>query len=260
MSQFTCIRCSRIVASALALTLMICIAPASFAQKSPESEALGLKTEGIRPSTATPGQNRPAKLTRRFGKLGSAGPIDDATWQFMQGKSWHPNIGCPARDQLSLLKIPFLDFFGQEQLGVMIVAKDVSVEVIQIFAELYRVRFPIASMRLVDEFGGRDLASMAANNTSAFNCRPVTAGSRPSEHSFGIAIDINPIQNPYVRGLRILPAAGQQFGSSKRRLEPKPGLLIEGDPVVTSFAKRGWKWGGSWASVKDYQHFSKSGR
>ena len=167
-------------------------------------------------------QNELPTPPRRVGKLGSATDVDDATWQVMQGKSWHPNIGCPARDKLALLKSPFIDFFDQEQLGEMIVAKGVSVEVLQIFAELYRIRFPIASMRLIDTFAGRDVASMAANNSTAFNCRAITGGSRLSEHSFGTAIDLNPVQNPYVTGLRVMPIAGQQFGTLKARLEPRP--------------------------------------
>lgn len=230
----------------------------SSAQNAPEEL---LPEVAVEEGSATPvPRARETVPRRRIGKIGSAGEIDDATWRAMQGKSWHPGLGCPERSQLALLKIPYIDFFGKDQLGEMVVAKSVSVEVLQIFAELNRNRFPVASMRLIDAFGGRDLASMTANNTSAFNCRATTGGSRLSEHSFGTAIDINPIQNPYVAGLRILPVAGQQFGSPKARLDAKQGLLLEGDSTVKVFAAKGWKWGGSWSSIKDYQHFSKSGR
>jgi hypothetical protein len=191
---------------------------------------------------------------------GRAERIDDATWEAMQGKSWRPNVGCPAREQLELLFLPYVDFFNKQQIGELIVAKSVSKDVLQVFAELHQIGFPIASIRLIDKFGGSDAASMAANNTSAFNCRPVTGGGRLSEHSFGTAIDINPVQNPYVSQSRVLPSVGQRFAPINARIQPQPGMIRAVDPPVAAFAKIGWKWGGNWSSPKDYQHFSKSGR
>lgn len=178
----------------------------------------------------------------------------------MQGKSWKPGIGCPKREDLAHLKIPYVDFFAKEQVGDMIVASAAAADVLTVFAELHRERFPIASMRLVDVFGGSDLASMAANNTSAFNCRAKTGGSALSEHSFGLAIDLNPIQNPYVTASTVLPRDGKKFSTATARAAAQPGLIVGGDAVVTAFARIGWKWGGAWTSPKDYQHFSKSGR
>jgi D-alanyl-D-alanine carboxypeptidase len=193
-------------------------------------------------------------------KLGTSEPIDDATWDAMQGKSWRPKMGCPTREKLALLKVPYIDFAGVERTGEMIVAAASAADVLGAFAELYRARFPVASMRLIDKFAGNDIASMAANNTSAFNCRAVTGGTRLSEHSFGTAIDLNPIQNPYVTGSRTLPAAGIAFSAVKARLPSEKGLVTSDDVVVKAFARIGWSWGGNWGSPKDYQHFSKSGR
>lgn len=128
----------------------------------------------------------------------------------------------------------------------------------RVFRRLFDERFPIESMRLVDEFGGDDDRSMSANNTSAFNCRPATGSTRWSEHAYGRAVDINPVQNPYVtRSGAVLPPAGD---AHTRRDPATPGLITDGSVVVSAFADIGWTWGGHWSSGKDYQHFSATGR
>ena len=98
---------------------------------------------------------------------------------------------------------------------------------------------------------------MAANNTSAYNCRRTTGGTAWSEHAHGRALDLNPVQNPYVRGTTVLPLAGRAYVD---RARPRPGMVRAGDPVVRAFAAVGWEWGGSWTGSKDYQHFSANGR
>ena len=98
---------------------------------------------------------------------------------------------------------------------------------------------------------------MAANNTSAFNCRLAVGTAHFSEHAFGRAVDLNPLQNPYVKGDEVLPPAGR---AHLDRLARTPGLVREGGPAVRAFAAAGWSWGGRWRSLKDYQHFSRSGR
>ena len=109
----------------------------------------------------------------------------------------------------------------------------------------------------VEAFGGSDDASMAANNTSAFNCRKATGGTSWSEHSYGRAIDVNPVQNPYVKGSLVLPQSGSAYVDRSRTI---PGMIRAGDAVVRAFAAQGWAWGGTWTSLKDYQHFSTTGR
>ena len=111
--------------------------------------------------------------------------------------------------------------------------------------------------RPIDVYDGSDDASMAANNTSAFNCRAVTGGSSWSEHSYGTAIDVNPLVNPYVRGNTVLPPEGSRYAD---RTRDDPGMIHSGDSTVEAFSARGWIWGGTWSSPKDYQHFSTSGR
>src|SRR3954447_13807214 len=105
---------------------------------------------------------------------------------------------------------------------------------------LYAARWPITRMELIDVYEGDD-PSMAADNTSAFNCRPVAGTSRWSEHAFGRAIDLNPVENPYVAGSHVSPPAGQAFVD---RAEARPGVVRAGDVVVRAFAAVGWGWGG----------------
>lgn len=168
--------------------------------------------------------------------------------------SWRP--GCPvALSDLSYLTVTYRGFDGADHQGELVVASSVAGDVVAIFGELYDADYPIASLRLVDDFGGSDDASMAANNSSAFNCRPVTGGGGFSEHSYGTAIDLNPIQNPYLSGTLVLPQQGRRFVAR----DPAPGVIEPGDAVVTAFARHGWTWGGDWSGPVDYQHFSLSG-
>lgn len=194
------------------------------------------------------------------GRRGTATSIDDTIWTLMQGRSWQDKPECPSRDELKLLSIPFVNFSGNEEIGEMVVAASVADDVISLFADIYAASFPIASMRLIDRFGGDDYASMDANNSSAFNCREIVGGTGLSEHSFGTAIDINPVQNPYVFDNNILPAAGEPYAVPSARVASVPGMIVADGPVVTAFKKIGWRWGGEWDSKKDYHHFSKSGR
>lgn len=188
-------------------------------------------------------------------------PLSDKVWQNMQGKSWHPGMGCPDRADLVLLTLPYRDFSGGPQTGTMIVNRTVAPSVMQIFEAIYLTDFRIAGMRLIDDFGGNDDASMQANNTSAFNCRKVTSGRSKSAHAEGLAIDINPRQNPYVRGPLTLPANAVDLDEAGERGAAKgPGLVEAEGAVVRIFRENGWKWGGNWRSLKDYQHFSANGR
>ena len=170
--------------------------------------------------------------------------------------SWRP--GCPVGpENLRLVELTHWGYDGQVHAGRIVVHAWVVPAVIQAFSDLYAARFQIQRMTPIDEFGGDDHASMAANNTSAFNCRTVAGTSSLSEHASGLAIDLNPIQNPYVVKGSVDPPAGR--GWLDRRFET-PGLVRAGDVVVRSFAAAGFRWGGSWTGAKDYQHFSTSGR
>ena len=139
----------------------------------------------------------------------SAVPIDPALTQRMSS-SWRPGCPVPLAD-LRYVRVSYVDFGGAPQTGELVVHVDATSAVIEAFRVLYEQRFPIRSLRLVDDFGGSDDASMAADNTSGFNCRAVTGGSGWSRHAYGRAIDLNPVENPYVRGGTVLPPAGRDL-------------------------------------------------
>ncbi|MCA1727696.1 MAG: M15 family metallopeptidase, partial [Actinobacteria bacterium] len=142
--------------------------------------------------------------------------------------------------------------------GVLIVHADAAAEIAQVFRSLFTARFPIERMEPVDSFGGDDDRSMEADNTSAFNCRSATGNPDAwSEHAYGRAIDVNPLLNPWVDGDTVLPPQGRPYAD---RTRTDPGMIHEGDACVAAFAAAGWGWGGRWTSVKDYQHFSATGR
>lgn len=183
--------------------------------------------------------------------------------RMIKGKTWHQ--GCPvALEDLRYLQIPYWGFDQRVHHGELIVHKSVASEVIAIFKQLYNLHYPIKQMRLASDYNGNDDLSMKANNTSAFNCRLMTGSlNKWSKHSFGKAIDINPLQNPYIakKGRVVLPKEGQNYIGNKRKHSPNSvaskAIILEDDPIVELFNYYGWKWGGSWRTLKDYQHFEK---
>ncbi|MGJ0560734.1 M15 family metallopeptidase [Methylocystis sp.] len=186
-------------------------------------------------------------------------PIPDAVWAYMQGRSWRAELPCPGRNALVLLRVPYLDFNGNAQTGSLIVAKSVAKAVAAAFEEIYDSRkFRIYRMSLIDEFGGDDARSMAANNTSAFNCRTTDRGAM-SRHAYGMAVDINPVQNPYREGNLTEPEAGRAYDEPSERRSDIVGIIVDGGVVTRAFARQGWRWGGHWKRSIDYQHFSNDG-
>ena len=184
-------------------------------------------------------------------------PIPQAVRDEMTGVSWHAGLGCPSFDELRLVTLDHWGFDGEVKTGELVVAASAASAIVSAFEQLYIEQFPIERMVRVDAYGGDDDASMAANNTSAFNCRKVTGGSSLSEHSFGTAIDINPVQNPYVNGGTVLPPSGSAYVDRGR---PAQGMIHRPGPVTRAFDAIGWGWGGDWNGLKDYQHVSESGR
>ncbi len=193
-------------------------------------------------STTTP----PAAIT----------PLPPDVRALMTGRSWRP--GCPVGfDALRLVEVPFVDLTGTSRRGHLVVHEDHADAILTVFEELARARFPIERLELVDEFAADDDASMAANNTSGFNCRRVAGTNRWSEHAYGRAVDINPRFNPWVRGDRIDPPSGAAYADRSRR---EPGMIQPDDVVVEAFQRIGWEWGGNQQRAKDYQHFSSNDR
>jgi hypothetical protein len=179
-------------------------------------------------------------------------PIGAAEAAEMTGVSWHEGCPVPISD-LRSLELTFWGFDGHRHHGELIVHQDIADNVVDVFHTLYTNRFPINKMQRVDDYGGSDDASMADDNTSAFNCRPITGSTSGfSVHSYGKAIDINTVENPYVKGSTVLPPAGAAYLD---RTDVRPGMIVHGDPVWSAFDAYGYHWGGDWNSPHDYQHF-----
>jgi hypothetical protein len=185
---------------------------------------------------------------------GSVAAIDPGLRALMLGASWHPDPRCPGFDQLALLGLSHWDLSGAVKEGQLIVAKQLADEVLEIFAALFALGFPIERMDPIDRYGGNDDASMADNNTSAFNFRNVAGTAVLSRHALGAAIDINPRLNPMIIGADVFPPAGAAYVD---RRVVQPGMIVRPGPVVDLFDARGWEWGGDWSPMKDYHHFTK---
>lgn len=183
-------------------------------------------------------------------------PLSRHLKQTMRGSSWRP--GCPvALKDLRVLRLTYHGFDREPHVGKLVVYRRWAHEVVRAFRRLYAARFPIRRMRLVDRYGADDQRSMAADNTSAFNCR-WRAGvcCTWSQHAYGRAVDINPVENPFVWDGGFSPPAGEPYldRSNRRR-----GMIYRRDVVWRAFRAIGWEWGGDW-SDPDYQHFSSNGR
>jgi hypothetical protein len=183
--------------------------------------------------------------------------LDDATFGRMCGVSWRDRSDCPARSALSYVRVEHRIFDGGRQTGELVVASASAVHAVALFARLWNLRLPIASMRLVDDFEGDDDRSMAANNSSAFNFRTIAGTSSLSLHSLGIAIDINPVQNPWQGPAGVAPIEGNHYLD---RHNIRPGMFVRPGPVVAAFDELGWEWGGDWRHAFDYHHIVWRGR
>lgn len=193
-----------------------------------------------------------------IGKCFVAEAIDDTTFKRIYGKSYKRDCTV-ARSQLRLLKVLHRDNEGNIRLGEMICHKDISGDLIDIFKTLYSTGYPIERMMLVDEYNADDETSMAANNTSCFNFRRIAGAKKLSLHSQGKAIDINPLYNPCVKrgkdgGTTVSPKGGKPYANRTKTFKYK---ICKGDPCYKAFISHGFKWGGAWNSLKDYQHFEK---
>jgi hypothetical protein len=166
--------------------------------------------------------------------------------------------GCPVGPaELRTVRLTHWGFDGRAHAGRIVVHRRVAADVVRVFRRLYAERFPIRRVVPVSRYRGSDDASMAADNSSGFNCRFVSGTTRWSMHSYGLAIDVNPVENPYVFGGNARPPAGRRYLA---RTAYRPGMAIEGGALVRAFESVGWKWGGRWSGTPDYQHFSTTGR
>lgn len=192
-------------------------------------------------------------ISKDFKELFTYEPISDEVYNKMIGNSI-PYEGLVNIEELSYLKLSYYGFDGEPNIGEMIVGNEVAQEVLDIFKELYDNKYPIEKINLIDEYDANDEKSMSDNNTSAFCYREVAGSNKLSNHSKGLAIDINPLINPMVKGEIVSPEGGRNF---LNREDITKGMITKGDICYEAFTKRGWTWGGEWNSLKDYQHFEK---
>jgi poly-gamma-glutamate synthesis protein (capsule biosynthesis protein) len=195
------------------------------------------------------------------GYKASIHPIDKTIEKRMRsGHSYRKGCPVPLRD-LRYLRMTYRGFDGHDHTGEMIVHRNVAKEVIQIFGKLYQSKYPIRKMVLVSRYNASDFQSIEADNTSAFNCRRATGSRGWSKHSFGKAIDINPIENPYIRNNgRISHKTSYRYKIRKHKNLKKPddrAMLIRGDGAVKAFTSRHWRWGATFREARDLQHFHK---
>lgn len=182
-------------------------------------------------------------------------PIDDKVFNRMRGKSWKTNCTL-GRGDLRYVRLLHRNADGNNQMGEMVVHKSVAADVVYIFRKLYEADYRIELMTLIDEFDADDETSMSVNNTSCFNFRFVTGShSQVSYHGKGRAIDLNPLYNPYVKGAKVSPANGKAYAYNRNKTIPY--LIDRNDLAYKLFRERGWRWGGAYNSIKDYQHFEK---
>ena len=188
----------------------------------------------------------------------SVNAIPDSIFALMKGRSFKSDCTVP-RSSLRYILCLHRDDGGRSIVGEMVVNKAIAKDVLEIFRQLYEAGYPIERMRLIDYWDADDERAMTANNSSSFNFRFISHTNKVSKHGMGMAIDINPLYNPYTKTLAdgktiVEPAAGKPYLDRQRTYKYK---IERGDLCFRLFRKYGFHWGGDWQSVKDYQHFEK---
>ena len=184
--------------------------------------------------------------------------IDSALFKRIYGKSYKHNCSIK-RDELRYLHLLHYTIDGSIKLGEMICHKDVAKDLINIFRQLYEAKYPIERMQLIDDYNADDITSMNHNNTTCFNYRAVAGSKKLSNHSMGKAVDINPLYNPYVKrradgSYKVSPETGRKYADRSRNFKYK---IDKDDLAYRLFTKSGFRWGGNYRSLKDYQHIEK---
>jgi len=182
----------------------------------------------------------------------TSSPITPEVEARIRGISYLENCPVPL-SSLRYLTVLHIGFDGQTHMGELIVHERIAPSVLEIFYRLYLAGYPIEKIRLIDDYNANDEASMTDNNTSAFCCRTIAGTDTLSLHSYGLAVDINPLYNPYVNGDLIAPAASAYDRETGTVFSPH--FMTEDDYCVKLFQAYGFTWGGEWDGVKDYQHF-----
>jgi hypothetical protein len=166
-------------------------------------------------------------------------------------RSWRDEPRCPRFTELAYLELAHVTFDGGVSRGELVVAAKLAPRAVELFRRLYQLGFPIRQLKLVDDYDASDDASMAADNSSAFNYRVIAGTDLLSQHALGRAIDINPVENPWRKPDRIVPKAGEAFADRKH---VRPGMIVRPGPVVAVLDELGWEWGGDWRHAYDDHH------
>ena len=181
---------------------------------------------------------------------------DPAPDSVIARSSWSKQCPVAAKD-LSWVRLTVKGFDGSRHTGELLVNGSVDQQVVQVFRALWDADFPIEKMAITTDAEGTAPPTGDGNGTGSFNCRPTVGATVFSQHAYGLAVDVNPFQNPYVKGDLVLPELASSYLD---RNNVRPGMITPDGPVVRAFAAIGWTWGGTWNSLKDYQHFSQNGR
>lgn len=184
--------------------------------------------------------------------------ISDAVFQRMAGKSYKADCTI-ARSDLRYLRLSYVDAEGREHVGELICNKAIANDLKEIFRMLYMHSYPIERMELIDQYEADDERSMRANNTCCFNFRKMTGSNKLSKHAQGMAVDLNPLYNPYIKRrtdgtLFVQPATATKYSDRSKQWTYQ---IKKGDLCYRLFTEHGFQWGGNWHSLKDYQHFEK---
>lgn len=182
---------------------------------------------------------------------GDALAVSDEVHARIRNISWRDEPRCPRVAELAYLRLSHVTFDGGTAIGELLVHGSIAARAIELFRRLYAVGFPIRQMKLVDEFGADDDRSMSADNTSAFNYRMVAGTQILSQHARGLAIDINPVENPWRKPDRLVPPEGQAFAD---RTRVRPGMFVRPGPLIAAIDELGWEWGGDWNHAWDDHH------
>ena len=184
--------------------------------------------------------------------------ISDSLFARMQGKSYPEGCTVP-RSDLRHVRVLHVDAQGKVHKGELVCNKAIAQDLVDIFRQLYQARYPIERIRLIDDYEADDEQSMRDNNTSSFCYRTVSGSKKLSKHALGLAVDINTRYNPWVRkssdGRQLVsPDNGRPYADRRKSY---PYKIVKGDLLYRLFIQHGFRWGGNWRTMKDYQHFEK---
>jgi D-alanyl-D-alanine carboxypeptidase len=223
---------------------------------------LPLRPDGYGRARPTPPELDPRRFTLPdtlppLPGAGFASAIEQVPAEVLARSTWGP--GCPVRaDELAYVRLTFWGFDDQRHTGELLLNASVARDVVRVFHRLYDERFPFEELR-ISTLADLDAAPTGdGNGTGAFVCRPTTGSTTTfSQHAYGLAIDLDPFQNPYVKGDLVLPELASTYLD---RDDVRPGMITPDGVAMRAFSEIGWTWGGTWSSLKDYQHFSQNGR